>query len=208
MRTSRLAGAAVAALATVAVTGGVAAAQHSSAASGGARTTYDIPIRLGGERSGTCFWGTAYTQQTRNIIWPESHTGYPISLDTIPAGGKIVLHGRFPHARFFSFTASSALLQIRHHLYDVDIKPDKGSVNPFLPGADRSAKHRAYTVTIVDQPDPGEGHRKTNVLYAGAAGQAGAPFQVAERVYLPDQRPRLHRRRRRSRRDVRRLRWH
>ncbi len=186
MRTQRLAGAAVSALAAVAVTCGGAVAQPASAASGAARTVYDIPTHLGGEQSGTCFWGTAYTQQTRNIIWPESHTGYPISLDTLPAGGKIVLRGRFPHARFFSFTVSSPLLQLRQHLYDVDIRPDKGSTNPFLPGANRATKHRSYTITVVDQPDPGPGHRQTNVLYAGAAGRAGTPFQVAERVYLPD----------------------
>jgi hypothetical protein len=149
---------------------------------------FHVPTHLGGVNSHTCFWGTSYTQETRNIIWPESHTDYPVSTDTIPAGGKIVLHGRFPHARFFSFTATAPIGVLRDHLYDVDIKPDTGSTNPFLPGADRNAKHRSYTVTIVDQPDPGAGHRQPNTLYAGVAGQesGSGPFVVAERVYLPD----------------------
>jgi hypothetical protein len=135
-----------------------------------------------------CFWGTSYTQETRNIIWPDSHTDYPVSIDTIPAGGKIVLHGKFPHARFFSLTTSSVLGVIRGHLYDTSIKPDPGSTNPYLPGANRSAAHRSYTVTVLDQVDPGAGHEATNTLYGGVAGQApgAGALLIVERVYLPD----------------------
>jgi hypothetical protein len=186
MRKARLIGAAVAALSTVAATGGVAAARHEAAAPSSKRVVVHFPAHLGGVHSRACFWGTSYTQETRNIIWPESHTDYPVSTDAIPAGGKIVLHGQFPHARFFSFTITSPLLQLRNYLYDVSMKPDRGSTNPFLPGADRNAKHRSYTVTIVDQPDPGQGHRQPNTLYAGVAGQTSAPFVLGERVYLPD----------------------
>lgn len=58
---------------------------------------------------------------------------------------------------FFSFTASSIYGVIRSYLYDDAIKPDPGSTNPFLPGANRSAVHRNYTVTVVDPHDPGPG---------------------------------------------------
>jgi hypothetical protein len=186
MKTSRLIGAAIAALTTVAATGGVAAAQHGPVAHSSKRAVFDIPTHLGGTHSKSCFWGTSYTQDNSNIIWPESHTDYPVSTDAIPAGGKLVLHGKFPHSRFFSFTVTSPVLQLRYFLYDVDIKPDAGSTNPFVPGADRNAKKRSYTVTFVDQPDPGPGQRKPNTVYAGVAGQDAAPFVVAERVYLPD----------------------
>jgi hypothetical protein len=190
MRRTRLIGAAAAALCTIGATSGVAAAAHQRAAASGNRVVYNIPTNLPGAKSSSCFWGTAYTQGTTNIIWPESHADYPVSTDTIPAGGKIVLHGQFPHSRFFSFTITSTFLQLRYYLYDVNIKPDAGSTNPFLPGANRNVTHRSYTVTIVDQPDPGPGHRQPNTLYAGAAGQApGTPatFVLGERVYLPDQ---------------------
>ena len=189
MRKSRLIGAAAAALTTVAATSGVAAAQHVAATHGSKRAVVHFPAGgPGGQDSHTCFWGVSYTQETRNIVWPDSHTDYPVSMDTIPAGGKIVLHGRFPHARFFSLTASSPPGVLRGHLYDVAIKPDPGSTNPFLPGANRNAKHRSYTVTVVDQPDPGPGHEQPNTLYAGVAGQApgAGPFELTERVYLPD----------------------
>src|SRR5690348_8161439 len=109
------------------ISGGLAdtalAGAPQSRASGG-RTVYDIPTNLGGIHSPACFWGTSYTQETTNIIWPESHADYPVSTDTIPAGGKLVLHGQFPHSRFFSFTITSTLLQLRYYLYDVNINPD------------------------------------------------------------------------------------
>ena len=188
MRKTRLISAAVAALSTVAATSGVAAASHEAPPQSSQRVVVHFPGHMGGVDSRACFWGTSYTQETRNIIWPDSHTDYPVSTDTIPAGGKIVLHGQFPHSRFFSFTATSTLGVLRAFLYDVNIKPDPGSTNPFMPGADRTAKHRSYTVTVVDQPDPGPGHRQPNTLYAGVTGQApgAGPFVVAERVYLPD----------------------
>jgi hypothetical protein len=153
------------------------------------RTVVHFPANgPGGQASGTCFWGTSYTQETWNKIWPDSHTDYETSIDTIPAGGKIVFHGQFPHARFFSFTTSSSLGVIRGHLYDVDIKPDPGSTNPFLPGANRNATHRSYTITMVDQVDPGPGHEAPNTVYGGVAGQApgAGPMLIVVRTYLPD----------------------
>ena len=186
MRKSRSIGATVAAAGTLLAMTGVATAGPVLAAKSSGRPVVHFPAHLPGVKSNACFWGTSYAEETRNIIWPESHTDYPVSTDSIPAGGKIVLHGRFPHARFFSFTITSPILQLRNYLYDVNIKPDKGSTNPFLPGANRDATHRSYTVTIVDQPDPGLGHRQPNTLYAGVAGQTSAPFVLGERVYLPD----------------------
>jgi hypothetical protein len=141
MRKSRLIGAAAVALSAVAATSGVAAAQHVAAAQGPERAGVHFPGNgPGGQDSHTCFWGVSYTQETRNIVWPDSHTDYPVSTDTIPAGGKIVLHGRFPHARFFSLTASSPLGQLRGHLYDVDIHPDSGSSNRALTHGRRRAR--------------------------------------------------------------------
>jgi hypothetical protein len=183
-----LIGAAAAALCTIGATSGAAAATHLPAAQSSKRVVFHFPSNgPGGQDSHTCFWGTSYTQETRNIIWPDSHTDYEVSTDTIPAGGRLVLHGQFPHSRFFSFTITSPIGVLHSFLYDVNIKPDAGSTNPFLPGANRNATHRSYTVTIVDQPDPGPGHEQPNTVYAGAAGQpAGQAFTLAVRTYLPD----------------------
>jgi hypothetical protein len=184
----RLAGALLGALIALGLLAGATVARSGKRV-GSTRTIVHFPVNgPGGVDSHTCFWGVSYTQETRNIIWPDSHTDYPASSDTIPAGGRIVLHGRFPHARFFSLTTSSILGVIRSYLYDDMIKPDPGSTSPFLPGANRAAARRNYTVTVVDQVDPGSGHRKPNVLYGGVAGQAPGtgPMGIIERVYLPD----------------------
>jgi hypothetical protein len=182
MRTSRLAARAVAVLGSLLAIGGAAVAATQG------RTVVQFPANgPGGQNSHTCFWGTAYTQETHNYVYPDSHTGYGLTINTIPAGGKIVLHGQFPHARFFSLTTSTTIGVIHDYLYDVDIKPDPGSVNPYLPGADRNSRHRSFTVTVVDGPAPTSG-RPANTLYAGAPGVApGGPFLLVERVYLPDQ---------------------
>src|SRR5450755_2904248 len=188
MKKLRLIGALAVALVAIGVLAGSTVAR-SGKPGGPTRTLVHFPVHgPGGENSHTCFWGVSYTQETRNIIWPDSHTDYPATSDVIPPGGRIVLHGRFPHARFFSLTSSSLLGVIRSYLYDDMIKPDPGSINPFVPGANRRATHRNYTVTVIDQADPGPGHRKPNVRYGGVAGQAPGtgPMGIIERVYLPD----------------------
>jgi len=189
MKSSKLIGALLGALIVIGALASSALAGAAKTGKTAVRTVVHFPANgPGGQNSGTCFWGISYTQETRNIIWPDSHTDYPVSIDTIPAGGKIVLHGQFPHARFFSLTTSSVLGVIRGHLYDTSIKPDRGSVNPFLPGANRNARRRSYTITVVDQPDPGAGLEAPNTLYGGVAGQApgAGPLLIVERVYLPD----------------------
>jgi hypothetical protein len=186
MKSFKLAGALLAALVTIGSLAGTAFAGGSKAP---VRTVVHFPADgPGGQASGACFWGTSYTQETWNYIWPNSDTNYVSSIDTIPAGGKILLHGQFPHSRFFSFTTSSTFGTIRGHLYDDQIKPDPGSTNPFLPGANRNATRRSYTVTVVDQPDPGPGREAPNTVYGGVAGQApgAGPMLLIERVYFPD----------------------
>jgi hypothetical protein len=189
MKSFKLVGALIGALIVIGALAGNALAGAAKAGKTAARTVVHFPAHgPGGEKSGKCFWGTSYTQETWNKIWPNSATNYETSIDTIPAGGKIVFHGQFPHARFFSFTTSSVIGVIRGHLYDDQIKPDPGSTNPYLPGANRNATHRSFTVTMVDAPDPGPGHEAPNTVYGGIAGQApgaGAMLLVV-RVYLPD----------------------
>jgi hypothetical protein len=189
MKSFKLIGALLGALIMIGAVAGSALASATKAGKAATRTVVHFPANgPGGQASGTCFWGTSYTQETWNKIWPDSHTDYETSIDTIPAGGKVVFHGQFPHARFFSFTTSSVLGVIRGHLYDVDIKPDPGSTNPFLPGANRNATHRSYTITMVDQVDPGPGHEAPNTVYGGVPGQApgAGPMLLVVRTYLPD----------------------
>ncbi len=93
------------------------------------------------------------------------------------------LKGKFPHARYESLhsyaVGGSTPLD---HLADIDTAPDKGSTNPFLPGADRTAKKRRYTVAISPTTPPAAGEpRAANTVYAESSDQ-----QLIYRVYVPD----------------------
>lgn len=70
---------------------------------------------------------------------------------------KMTIKGTYPNIRFFSFTAYETIAYdpvnntnngfhlAEHHLYDAQIAPDPGSINPFVPPGGRNG---TYTVTI------------------------------------------------------------
>jgi hypothetical protein len=71
-------------------------------------------------------------------------------------------------------------------LADVELRPDAGSLNPFVKGADRTAKKRSYTAFVDFGPIPKK--RARNTLYSGT-GQGGTPNfngTFIYRVYVPD----------------------
>lgn len=181
------------ALAAVAGLAVASAAGTSAQASGGHGEDKIIKFPAGGPPLGdteTCFWGMPGTKWTRNIAWPDTHVAYWASQNTIPAGGKIVLHGKFPHSRFFSLTSGAVFGAIvRDVVYDDQMKPDRGSTNPFLPGANRDAKKRWWTLNLVDEPAPTDPEdRAPRTLYVGTPGSTPGEnrFQLLTRNYLPD----------------------
>jgi hypothetical protein len=149
----------------------------------------------------TCFWG-----QPSSNVGPINELNYPVAggnilaVDTdvvyyytrfqLPAGASITLHGQFPHSRFFSLTTYVTKAGVTGFpstsIYDAQINPDPGSVNPFLPGEDRVSNHRSYTITISGQPKPAS--PAPNTLYAGQEGQTGETQQIEMimRIYRPD----------------------
>jgi hypothetical protein len=149
----------------------------------------------------TCFWGQPssnvgpinelnYPVPGTNIIAPDTDTIYDYTRFQLPAGATITLHGQFPHARFFSLTTyvtrGTEQGLPSTSIYDEQINPDPGSINPFRPGENRDSKHRSYTVTISGQTTPAE--PAANTLYAGQEGKTGETQQVEMimRVYRPD----------------------
>ena len=71
----------------------------------------------------------------------------------------MLLHikGRYPHARYMSFSVQpvefndSGALTFQPGgamLYDAQVKPDKGSSNPFATGASRNTGQRSYSIWI------------------------------------------------------------
>ncbi len=179
----------------------LAIAALPSAAFGEAATGAVNPGTMGAGIVNTCFWG-----QPSSNVGPIDELNYPVAgqnvlaVDTdvvyfytrfqLPVGASITLNGQFPHSRFFSLTtyvtngAESGLPSTS--IYDSQINPDAGSVNPFRPGEARNAKKRSYTVTISGQPQPAS--PAPNTLYAGQEGKTGETQQVEMilRIYRPD----------------------
>ena len=115
----------------------------------------------------------------------------------MPAGSTITLNGQFPHSRFFSLTTYVTKTTEKGtetglpstSIYDSQINPDAGSVNPYRPGESRKAKNRSYTITISAQPKPEPPEVSApNTLYAGQVGKTGETQQVEMimRLYRPD----------------------
>jgi hypothetical protein len=122
---------------------------------------------------------TKFDPATINIAFPDDSAQY-FSANYVP-GARVRITGRFPHARYMSFNVYDPLLRPVDGLTDVNIKPDAGSTNPFLPRADRDAEQRSYTVFIQTGAAPKV--RAPNTLYTGDTNAAGL---FIYRIYVPD----------------------
>lgn len=133
----------------------------------------------------TCFWfgPMHHRNPDTNKAYPETAARYWGARFRVPAGARLELTGKYPHARFMSINAyldQGAVDSLEDHA----IRPDKGSKNPYQPGADRYLKKRKYTVVV---PAPGEPGPGKNVLDAPNF-NPGAVQELIYRVYLPDRR--------------------
>jgi hypothetical protein len=123
-------------------------------------------------------------------LYPDPNSTYWFAIMEMPAGSVLTISAQYPHCRYFQFALyrsdpdMGGFTATGEKFVDHQIAPDEGSVNPFVPGTDRSSETRDYTLRIanIDPPeDPAD--RATNTLYAGA----GNKIQVVYRVYQPDQ---------------------
>jgi hypothetical protein len=116
----------------------------------------------------------------------DANNAYYSANFAMPAHSKIILHGRFPHARFYSFTMYGTVGVGTSSIFDYEIKPDPGSQNPFRPGVRRDVRRQNFTLTISSEVKPN--HPAPNPLYAGAEGETDQvqDVDVTMRIYLPD----------------------
>jgi len=148
-----------------------------------------------------CFWKmTVGADPYHNAFYPDQQTTYPVALFSIPADeskdnekGYVKMTGEFPHARSMTFSAyfydpdSATLVSGDHQIIDYQIKPDKGSINPFEEGAKRTAKDRSYTLKWVPKALPEkEEDREENTLYLGEQEFPGIGYIVVMRIYVGD----------------------
>jgi hypothetical protein len=104
---------------------------------------------------------------------------------------EIVIHGRYPYARYFSLTVTGQLNLFVASAVDHELIPDPGSTNPFLPGSNWDAKNRNYTLKIrftappkgSDRFVPGAGN---NIIYAGTLANGAPNIQglIILRIYV------------------------
>jgi hypothetical protein len=136
-----------------------------------------------------CVMWVEPTTDRENIIYPEETTTYESGLVPVPPGGYTEITGDFPHSRFFSFQTSGVTGKNVGGWVDNLIKPDPGSTDPFIPGANRTTTHRSYTMRVVDGPMPAGGPAQ-NTLYSastdGTIRSVPATALVTMRYYLPD----------------------
>lgn len=127
-----------------------------------------------------------------NAFYTDQNTDYPSAEWDMPAGSELLLKAEFPHARSLSYTVyhpgpGATGVGSSQQLTDAEIQPDPGSTNPFLPGANRAARNRSYTIRFVEQPLPPVDERAPNTMYVTPfAGGIGNLLVV--RNYLRDKR--------------------
>jgi hypothetical protein len=136
-------------------------------------------------RDRSCGWTVEPTADRENILFPDTATRYLAGVVPVPPGGYVEIKGTFPHARYMSLQTYSTTLQTTSGLRDEQIRPDPGSVNPYLPGADRTGGPREYTVRLVSGPNQGESG-PANTLYDTSADGSKSGRGLAYRVYVPD----------------------
>lgn len=129
-----------------------------------------------------CSWYSQSNPDVANFAYPDANATYwGTQMIAIPKTGLIV-HGRFPHARYFSIIAYDPALRPVGGLRDDQIDPQTG-VNRFRTGRKGDG---TYTIHILATPAPA--HPAPNTIYAGAMheGEPNPGGFVLYRVYVPD----------------------
>ena len=122
-------------------------------------------------------------------LWPDMQSTYFVAHFTMPAGGTLTFHFKYPHARYFQIALyrweRNTFVSIGEAIAGPHIEPDAGSINPFRVGSDRLAENRDCTLRVVAEDAPKDrGSRVENTLYVG---KDGGELQGVIRIYLPDQ---------------------
>src|SRR5438874_9772025 len=133
-----------------------------------------------------CAWPFRLDPTVANTLYPDSAANYWITeLPAVP-GETLTIKARYPYGRYMSFTSYTPYLFSIDGIHDADIAPDPGSVNPYLPGADRYASPRDYTVTVVFGTRPATPAPNTLYTTSTDGSRTGSSFLLPYRVYRPD----------------------
>ncbi|MDV2469249.1 hypothetical protein QR674_09630 [Acinetobacter chinensis] len=135
-----------------------------------------------------CMWQNSFSSKSGtgedplNIAFPDSNVNYWSSEFAVPEGAKVTIDGDYPYSRHFSLVSYTAEGLRVNSLLDSTIAPNKGSVNPFIPGNNRLDKSRSYTAQLElgELPE----NPVENTLYAPKT--EGNKVAMLYRVYVPN----------------------
>jgi len=136
--------------------------------------------------NGWCEFTMSRGNTAEGLGMADYNAGYNGFTAAVKPGEKIIVHGKFPHCRYASFTIYDQDFMFADKLTDAELAPVSGK-NPFLPGVERSGDIGEYEIQILMEKPPA-GKRPVNTLYAGVTNQ-GKPnkFMIfAYRAYLAD----------------------
>ncbi|WP_232346457.1 hypothetical protein [Cupriavidus sp. USMAA2-4] len=143
---------------------GTVAAQSRPSRSDGAAVADVAKNVAPGPRS--CFWsrGPVSADPYINIAYPDAATFYWSATFSIPEGARLSIEGNFPHSRYMSLISYDGAGVPVESVADYLIRPAASAVNPFLPGANRNAEARGYSLTVVDAAPPADQPVGMNLL--------------------------------------------
>mmetsp|Transcript_52259 Transcript_52259/g.131191 ORF Transcript_52259/g.131191 Transcript_52259/m.131191 type:complete len:499 (-) Transcript_52259:143-1639(-) len=145
----------------------------------------------------SCFWGGPKGMEYGILPWaqpiqfpvlfPDQGSTYFVAQFYLPEGAILKIQGAYPNERYFSFTiahySKDGALGGGDNLRDVNVNPDEGSTNPFLPDNNRLATSRNYTIYVVQGNPPSQ--RPPNTVYTCTSDPL-ARIHLSMRNYIPD----------------------
>lgn len=143
-----------------------------------------------------CGWMLAFDPNVPglgNTALPETNARYWVAVvsDSVPAGSRLRIEGRYPEARYSGLHVHDGNLFIHDALSDNELLPDPGSVNRNRDRTVRDVAHPVgghYTAYVrINQALPAV--REKNTLYRKPPALLDAPVKrrtaLAYRTYLP-----------------------
>src|SRR5579859_3962863 len=100
-----------------------------------------------------CPWQTKLDANTTNVLFPDQNANYFILVYPIAGTTQLTIDGRYPHARYMSFTTYNNQTQAIDGVNDVHVDPLDGELadNPFIAGNRRNTDGsvRDYRVQVI-----------------------------------------------------------
>ncbi|ATD71989.1 hypothetical protein [Gordonia sp. 1D] len=130
-----------------------------------------------------CAWQLMSNSTDLNVAFPDANATYWVLPYALGPGDSIRLSGTFPAARYFSLNTYGTDLDTVDTLRDDAIRPDPGSINPYVaPVAMPAPAERRWHATVV----PGAADHSRNEIRGLPAGQQAPVGFLLVRIYVPD----------------------